>query len=145
MFNMNLKEGESIPFGWLFWIFSVFIPGFYIFMGIQKKDAVLIRVGLLLVVAVVFTIRYYYTVLPLEILMTTSGIILIAIAYALIKYLKQPRKGFTYAEVADRSFSDTLNLEAIAIAETFSQPQHTTNDRLSGGGSGGGGGGTGQF
>ena len=41
--------------------------------------------------------------------------------------------------------SDKINLEAIAIAETFTQPQHTTNDRLFGGGSGGGGGATGQF
>ncbi len=145
MFNMNLKEGESIPFGWLFWIFSIVVPCFYIFMGIQKKDAFLIRVGLLLVVAVVFTIRYYYTVLPLEILMTASGIVIIAFTYALIKYLRQPKKGFTYAEIADRSFGDKNNLEAIVIAETFTQPQHSATDHLFGGGSGGGGGATGNY
>ncbi|MBA2563191.1 MAG: hypothetical protein H0V14_09830 [Chitinophagaceae bacterium] len=145
MFNMNLKEVESIPFGWLFWFFSIVIPGFYIFLGIKKKDAVLIRVGLLVVVAMVFTIRYYHTIMPLEIMMTACGIIIIVCAYALIRYLKQPKKGFTYAEVADKSFRDKINLEAIAIAETFTQPQHSATDNLFGGGSGGGGGATGKY
>ncbi|MEP6711173.1 MAG: hypothetical protein ABJA37_02100, partial [Ferruginibacter sp.] len=66
MFNLNLQPGQSIALGWLFWIFTILLPLIYLFAGIKKKDVVLIRVGLLLVAAMVFTIRYYHFIVPLE-------------------------------------------------------------------------------
>lgn len=37
MFDMNLAKNETIPLGWLFWIFTIAMPVVYIFRGIQKK------------------------------------------------------------------------------------------------------------
>jgi hypothetical protein len=147
MFNLDLKEGESIPFGWLFWIFTVAIPLAYIYRGVQKKDAVLIRVGLLLVAAMVFTIRYYYHFISIEIAMVIGGSILVGIAYALIKYLHEPKYGFTYREQADKHFIDKLQIETLVIAETFTAPVQppSAGGTTFGGGSGGGGGATGEF
>ncbi len=147
MFNLNLQEGQSIPLGWLFWIFTILIPPLYIFRGIQKKDAVLLRTGLLLIAAMVFTIRYYYHIASIETAMAIGGIIMIAIAYTLIKYLHEPKFGFTYLEKGDKLFIDKLQIESLVIAESFTGPsaQPATGDTQFGGGSGGGGGATGGF
>ncbi len=146
MFDLQLKEGESIPFAWLFWIFTIFIPIIYIARGIQKKDAVLLRVGLLLIAAVVFTIRYYYHLIPAELAMVLGGIVFIVLAYALIKYLHEPKYGFTYKEQNDKFFMDKLHIESIVIAETFTGPAKPADSGTQfGGGTGLGGGATGEF
>lgn len=147
MFNLYLKEGQDIPFGWLFWVFTVAVPVLYIVRGIQKKDAVLLRVGLLLVAVIIFTVRYYYHVLPAEIAMVLGGIVLIVLAYALIKYLQQPKYGFTCKEPKDKFFMDKLQVEGLLIAQTFSGPPQVPADTGTqfGGGSGSGGGASGQF
>lgn len=146
MFNLELKEGESIPFGWLFWIVTVAIPLAYIYRGVQKKDIILIRVGLLLVAAMIFTIRHYYHIISIEVVITIGGSILIGIAYALIKYLNEPKYGFTYREETEKLFIDKLQIEAMIIAETLNRPEGPEIGHTNfGGGSGGGGGATGDF
>jgi hypothetical protein len=146
MFNLHLKEGEGIPFGWIFWILTVLIPLLYIIRGIQKKDAVLLRTGLILIAAAVFTIRYYYYLMPIEIAMTIGGIVMIGIAYALIQYLRQPKHGFTYKEPPTQDFMDKLQVESLLISEIAnSQQQPLTGPTRFGGGSGGGGGAGGAF
>ena len=147
LLNMQLKEGERLPFGWLFWFFTVAIPLVYIVSGIQKKDALLLRVGLLLVTAIVFTVRYYYHVLPAEIAMVTGGIGFIIIAYALIKYLQQPKYGFTYLEQSDPFLMDKLQVESLVIVQSFTGPATATPDSGTqfGGGTGSGGGASGEF
>jgi hypothetical protein len=147
MFDMHLKEGQDIPFGWLFWLFTIAIPIIYIIRGIQNKNAVLLRVGLLLVAAIVFTVRYYYHIIPAETAMVIGGIIFIGIAYALIKYLHEPKYGFTYKEQSDKFFMDKLQVESLVIAQTFSGPPLPASDTGTqfGGGTGGGGGASGEF
>ena len=145
MFNLNLKDNESIPLGWLFWIFTIVVPFIYVSKGIQKKDAVLIRVGLLLIAALIFTIHYYYDITNIETEMALGGILLISVSYTLMKYLKKPRNGFTYEELADKNLIDKLNVEAIIIAETYGSSQTVKSDNLFGGGTGGGGGASGEF
>ncbi len=144
MFNLGLKENESIPLGWLFWIFTVLIPLVYIWGGVQKKDAVLLRVGLIAVATIVFTVRYYHSVLPLEIVMLLGGIILIAVSYALTKWLAQPKNGLTSAEINKKYVKDKVNIEALVIAETFGS-NLPADDPKFGGGSFGGGGASGEY
>jgi hypothetical protein len=146
MFHLNLKEGEGIPFGWIFWILTVLIPVLYIARGVQKKNAVLLRTGLILVAAVVFTIRYYYYLMPIEIAMIIGGILLIGIAYALIQYLKQPKYGFTYKEPVSQDFMDKLQIESLVVTEITGPQQHPVSGPTRfGGGSGGGGGAGGEY
>ena len=144
MFHLDLKENESIPFGWLFWIFTIFIPFFYLIKGIFKKDILLIRMGLLLIAVIIFTVRYYYHILPAETAMIIGGIILIAGAYSLIKYLREPKSGFT--DVENKNDNNLHQIEALAMVQTFNQTQiDTGNQTTFGGGSGGGGGAGGNF
>ena len=76
-FFHSLKENETISLGWLFWVFTVTIPLVYIWWGVKKKDIVLIRVGLILIAVMVFTIRFYHAVLRLETAMVLGGIFLL--------------------------------------------------------------------
>lgn len=140
-FGLQLPEGASIPGGWFFWITTIAIPPLYIIRALQKKDTLMLRTGMLLLVATVFTIRYYYSVAPVEVVMTAGGIILIVAAYFIIKYLRTPKFGVTDQEPEYEGHQDALQLEAIAIAETFQKntPPADGGFRFGGGSSGGGG------
>jgi len=147
LFNLQLKEGESVPYGWVFWIPTVLLPALYIFRGIQKKDVILLRSGLILVAAVIFTFRYYYHLAPLEIALSIGGTIMIVIAYFITKYLTPPKHGFTHAEPNDPQLAGLLQVESIIVAQTF---HHTPTPEPGkhfdfGGGSGGGAGATDSF
>jgi hypothetical protein len=147
LFDLQLKEGESIPYGWIFWIPTVLLPAIYIFRGLQKKDVILLRAGLILVAAVIFTIRYYYHLAPLEIAMSIGGTVMIVTAYFITKYLTPPKHGFTHAEPNDPDLAGLLQVEALIVAQTFHQtPAPETGQRFDfGGGSGGGAGATDSF
>ncbi|MGC3979228.1 MAG: hypothetical protein QM751_13955 [Paludibacteraceae bacterium] len=147
MFGMELQPGHDIPLGWLFWIFTTVIPLAYIIRGLQKKDAVLLRVGLLLVAAIVFTVRYYYHVLPAETACVIGGVLFILLAWAVIRYLKTPKHGFTFKEQEEPFFMDKLHIESLVIAQGFGGQQTSSHDGgiQFGGGSGGGGGASGEF
>lgn len=97
-----------------------------------------------MIAATIFTIKYYYAVLPAEIEMLIGGTILIAVNYTLIKYFTTPKYGYT-SENVYQSKNELLNVEALIIAETFSKKTTVENDNLYGGGSGGGGGATGEY
>ena len=143
LFHLNLTEKQIIPFGWLFWAFTIATPLCYIARGIQKKDVVLIRVGLLLISVIIITVKYYFNILSTESIMVFSGITLFIAAYGLMKYLKKPAFGFTYQpdEVAD----DALKVESLIIAETCKPAEAMQEAMKFGGGNFGGGGSSGEF
>ena len=95
--------------------------------------------------AIVFTVKYYYALAPIEIEMALGGSILIVIAYVLVQYLQQPKYGFTSTAPADQQMTDKLNIEALIIAETYGGVQEGNNATNFGGGGFGGGGASGDF
>lgn len=144
LLGMQLAPGQEIPLGWLFWGFTSIIPLVYILAGLWKKDVVLLRVGLLLVAAIVLTVRNYYFAVPLEKLMLFGGIIFTVLAWAVTKLLATPKKGFTSAEGNTKYLMDNMNVEALIIAETFTGTGQAPGQKF-GGGSFGGGGASGEF
>lgn len=139
---------ENISMAWLFWLLTVSTPLFYIYRGVRKKDHLFIWTGLGLVAATVLTIRYYYHVMPVEWALISGGLVMIFIAYVLIRYLKTPRYGFTSMESNNKHLLENLHIESLIITETFggsSVAKAPPNDFQFGGGSGGGGGAGGQF
>lgn len=144
MFDLQLQEGQSIPGAAFFWTCTIIIPLVYGYLGIRKKDAILLRTGLVLLAAIVFTVRYYHHVMPLEAAMVVGGLILTVGAWALIRYLQTPRHGFTYVEADEPSLADKLKLESLIIAQTY-VPGAPKPDMDFGGGSGGGGGASGGY
>jgi hypothetical protein len=146
MFQLNLNEKEGIPLGWLFWAFTTGIPLLYMYRGVQKKDPVLLRTGLLLIAVMIWTIRFYYHVMPIEIAMIAGGILITGISYILIRYLKNPRQGFMYKETKEGLPIGKLQIEALVINQSFAMPQtpEVSGTRF-GGGSGGGAGAGGDY
>ena len=142
--DINIKLNAVLAA--IFWICSVAIPAIYIWYGIRKKDIILLRTGIVLVAAAVFTIRYYHSFLPIDLALSLAGIMLIALSHWLIKFLSTAKSGYS-SKQSNKPNSTLLNLEALILAETFAQTgTHTnTNPTNFGGGSGGGGGASGAF
>ncbi|MBS1661314.1 MAG: hypothetical protein JST68_09730 [Bacteroidetes bacterium] len=134
-----------IALGWLWWLFTILIPIFYIVKGIQKKDALFLWTGMALVTATVFTVRYYYHIMPMESIMIIAGSLLIAGVYAVHRYLRTPKHGFTSAQPDYKHPLTDLPAEAIILAETFKNTPTTTTGVQFGGGTTGGGGAGGQY
>jgi len=136
-----------VAFGLFFWIWTIAMPFVYIGFGLKQKNTILLRTGLLLIVAAVLTFRNYYHVLQVDIMLTIAGIAVLALVYAITKYLKTPKHGFTNAEPDDVNTLDSLKVESLIVAETFSHtPTAPVNDGVKfGGGDFGGGGSSSSF
>ncbi len=144
MFALNLTVHDGIPMGWLFWVLTFVTPIFYIFYGIKRKNFLFTRTGIGLIGLAIFTVRYYHTILPLEIVILIAGLILIVISYSIIQYLKTPRHGYTFHDLHPEN-KNVLNIEALIIAQTFGKGEQIESNTLYEGGSGGGGGASGDF
>jgi hypothetical protein len=148
VFGPSQEAGGGISMGWLFWILTLATPFLYIYRGIQKKDSIFLWTGLALIACSIFTIRYYYHLLPVEWAMLFGGIGIVAIVYGLIRYLRTARHGFTSLESSNKHLLENLHIESLVIAETFAasaEAPAAANDFQFGGGSGGGGGAGGQY
>ncbi|SKB92373.1 hypothetical protein [Daejeonella lutea] len=144
---LNKTSSESIPFGGLFWTWTLIVPLAYIYWGMLKRDTILIRSGLLLCIAAALTFRNYYHVMPLELALILSGTAVLFISWFLTKYLKDPKHGITYQDLSNDSLMDQLKIESLLISETSSgiggAPSNTGTQM--GGGKFGGGGASGGF
>jgi hypothetical protein len=143
----HLPPGTPLPFGAFFWLWTMLIPFAYIARGIKNKDALLLRTGLLLIAGAIFTFRNYYHVMQIEMALTLGGIILTAVAYAIIRYLKTHRYGFTSEAANRKDITDHLKIESLIVAETFGHAPAAPDVPVSpfGGGDAGGGGSSGGF
>jgi len=137
----------AIALGFLWWTLTGLVPILYIVRGVQKKDLVFLWTGLGLMAAAVFTVRYYYHILPAELAMIICGSILIAGAWFLIRWLHEPKYGFTSAEIddPDPALLEGLPVEGLILAESFrpaaAPPEpgvHYGGGTSGGGGAGGG-------
>jgi uncharacterized membrane protein YgcG len=144
---LNNSSSESIPFGWFFWIWTIIIPGVYIYRGLLQKDVICLRVGLISSVAAAVTVRNYYHLTPLEFVFIICGGLLLLISYYLTRYLKKPKHGFTYQQLSGESLIEKLQIESLIISETSSGigDAPTDSGTQMGGGKFGGGGASGGF
>ncbi len=144
--NIDIKV-SFMPFGVVFWIFTMLIPFGYIYFGLLRNDRILLDIGLILVVAAVCTVRFYFDVMPFSWFMTLGGIVLFVGAYVAIKYLKDHNSRFAYDR--DQKISTLQRLEERILEHTVSSiptgmTPPTSNDKM-GGGQFGGGGASGEF
>lgn len=143
--NEEMFGDSNVPLGWIFWILTVAIPLLYLYLGLRNKDKIFLRTGLVLVAAIVFTIRYYHSVAPLEVAMTIGGLIMIGLAYGAIRYLKEPKHGFTAEEEEEKGTFEALQLESLVIAQTMKSGPQPEEGFKFGGGTASGGGASGDY
>jgi hypothetical protein len=145
--SSDITAPKALPFGGFFWACTILLPFIYLGLGIRKKDAILLRIGLVLIAAAAITFRTYYHILPVDIALTVVGAAVLGIAYSIMQYLKVPKHGFTYAEQDESNMMDNLKVESLIVAETFAKaPAAPVNDGVKfGGGDFGGGGSSDSF
>jgi hypothetical protein len=146
LMNLELSPGEDIPFAFLFYFFTVVIPMAFLFMGIRRKDKVLLRTGLITLAFTVFTFKYYFSFGHPEIAMIVAGIISIILAVVLMRQLKAARNGFTSENILSPAWA-SINAEAFLISQTMGGNQLGNVDvkETGGGGNSGGGGASSSF
>jgi uncharacterized membrane protein YgcG len=90
--------------------------------------------------------EYYYSLGFPEITITVIGAILTAISFALIKYLKTSRNGYTREKILTHKW-DNPDLLAFGVSQALGTTQIEAPDHFSGEGGGefGGGGASGGF
>lgn len=145
MMNLQITDGEDIPFGILFHITTVIIPIAYLYFGIKRKELHLIRIGILTTFASVITFKYYYSLGHPEITLTIAGAVTVGLTIWVLNYLKSIKKGFTREKLLSDKW-DNINAESVLISSTMGgnvTPEKTGNEF--GGGEFGGGGAGGEY
>jgi hypothetical protein len=88
LMGIVVTNGNDIPLAFLFYGLTFIIPLAYIYFGLQKKDRTILTVGLLSLGYSFFTIRFYYSLMPLEMALVLAGLLLFAISFLLLKNFK---------------------------------------------------------
>ncbi|MBL7717479.1 MAG: hypothetical protein JNL72_01480 [Flavipsychrobacter sp.] len=103
-----------------YWAWTLAVPAVYILAGVRRKNIVLIRTGVIFLAVAVITFRAYHSLLSAEVAMILGGSLLLLTSTVLIRLLRQPQKGFTFAETpkapAELNVEDLLTEKIITRA-----------------------------
>lgn len=143
----EILPGQDIPFAIFFYVFTLIVPIVYLVQALKTKDRIMLWISFLAIGFSIYTIRFYYSVLPIEVALTLGGLVLFAIAYFSIKNLKNKETGLTFKPDRINNSNAFLNAEALIVASTFglkpqAKPADSPMDFGGGGFSGGGSEGT---
>lgn len=146
LLGVDVKPGQDIPFSYFFYAFTFIVPAVYLFRALKTKDRIMLWISFLAIGFSIYTIRFYYSVLPIEIALTLGGLVLFVTAYFSIKALKDKESGLTFRPDRINHLDNFLNAEALVIASTVGikrevkpseSPMEFGGGDFSGGGSGG--------
>ena len=130
---------------WFFWTTTFALPLLYLVLGIRRRSRPALHVGMGTLAAAILTFRYYHHILPPAEAMTLAGVLLIGLAWGLIRFLREPRGGITSA--ATDKDPVLSGVELLAVTQAFGA--HTATPDVQppapGGGSFGGAGAGGDF
>ncbi|MHC0444923.1 hypothetical protein ACWA1F_05905 [Flavobacterium sp. 3-218] len=143
LLGTDVKPGTDIPFAFFFYAFTFIVPMIYLVQALRTKDRLMLWISFLAIAFSIYTIRFYYSVLPIEVALTIGGAVLFAIAYFSIKKLKEKENGLTFKPDRINHTDSLLNAEALVVASTFGmkpevKPQASPMEFGGGGFSGGG-------
>lgn len=147
LLHIVVTKNKDIPFAYVFYVLTFLIPVLYCYFSLKNKNRILFYISILTFGFSLFTIRYYYAILPIEIALTIGGIVLFLIAYFAIKYLKNEETGITFQE--DRNAEKSIFLDAQVLIINSQNVNATSQvpqgDMKFGGGGFSGGGANGDF
>lgn len=141
LLNQVIASGDDISLAWFFYAFTFIVPVMYIVGSLFKKDRWMLWMGVLSLAFSIYTIRYYYHVLPVEWALILGGSILFILAFFSIRKLTGKTTGLTFEpDKFGSSNQDALNMEILIVAEKFAvKPTEDINTEFGGGKFGGGG------
>jgi len=138
---------EDIPFAIFFYAFTVIVPILYLVQALKTKDRIMLWLSFLAIAFSIYTIRFYHSVLPVEVALTLGGLVLFTIAYFSIKKLKDKQSGLTFKPDRINNSNAFLNAETLIVASQFGLKPETPSESPMefGGGDFSGGGSSGSF
>ena len=139
LLHLELQEGENIPFAFIFYALTFLVPLAYFYFALKNHNRSLLYIAVFCLGFSVFTIRYYHSVLPIEFALTLGGIVLFAIAFFAIKYLKNKQTGITFVQDRYNNKSIILNAQALVINSQMNTAVPEQNMEFGGGEFSGGG------
>ncbi len=147
LLDRDLQSGEDIGLAPFFYAFTILVPLAYLWFGLKKKSYLFLRLGLILEVAGILSIKYYHSFMPPETALSLAGVALIVIAYFCLQYLKTPKHGITLEAGEHSDKHEALaNITNIAVSQVMTNQPHPqadqSNTEFGGGDFGGGGAGT---
>lgn len=146
LLGLAIANGKDIPFAYLFYVFTFLIPVSYIVYSLYSKNRLMLIIGLLTFGFSIFTIRFYYHILPVEVALLLGGTVLFAISYLAIRKLNDKETGLTFKPVRGSQTDMLKNFEAIIVATHVSlEPMESESKMPFGGGGFSGGGSGGNF
>jgi len=139
----EVLPGQDIPFSYFFYAFTFIVPAVYLVQALRTKDRIMLLISFLAIAFSIYTIRFYYSVLPIEVALTLGGMVLFTIAYFSIRKLKNNEVGVTFKPDRINNSNALLNAEALIVASTFGlKPEVKTESPMEFGGGGFSGGGS---
>jgi hypothetical protein len=145
LMDLYLEDGADIPFALVFYVLTVIIPLLYLYIGITRKDIVMLRVSLFVFAFSVFTFKYYYGFGHPEFSLTIAGLVLTITTLWLFNFLKVTRNGYTRENLLSEKWGN-MNAQAFIISQTMGGNTVKVDDQFEGGGGGfSGGGSSGTF
>lgn len=143
LLDVEVQAGSDIPFAIFFWAFTFIVPVLYLYFGIKNRDRIMLWISFLAIAFSLYSFRFYYAILPIEVALTLGGLVLFAIAYFSIKKLKEKESGLTFKPDRINHSDNFLNAEALIVASTFGmkpeiKPEASPMEFGGGGFSGGG-------
>ncbi|MGL2962590.1 hypothetical protein ACSVH2_02080 [Flavobacterium sp. RSB2_4_14] len=144
LLGLTIAKGEDIPFAFVFYGFTFLIPLFYIVYSLYSKDKLMLLIGFFTLGFSVFTIRYYYQVLPIELALMIGGVLIFIIAYFGIRMLKDKETGITFKPARSSDIDLLTNLEALVVNSQDDLKPMDSQSKMPFGGGGFSGGGSGE-
>jgi hypothetical protein len=135
--DLPVAVAPQLSNAFVFYALTCLVPLLYVFLGLKKKDRILLVTGLFSFGFSIFTYRYYFPILTIAQGLVVAGAAMITIAVWAIWYLKVPRYGLTDEADSERSTSD---LEALLTSQYLGRAAPQNNGPKFGEGSFGGGG-----
>jgi hypothetical protein len=143
LLDNEILPGTDIPFAYFFYAFTLIVPILYLVQALKTKDRIMLWISFLAIAFSIYTIRFYYSVLPIEVALTLGGVVLFVITYFSIKKLKEKESGLTFKPNRINNSNVFLNAEALIVASAFGmkpevKPENSPMEFGGGGFSGGG-------
>lgn len=142
LMNIVVTPKNDIPLAYLFYSLTFLIPVIYMVYALFSKDRIMLFTAVFCLAYSVFTIRYYYQLMPIENGLILGGMLLFTIAYFAIKKLQNKTTGITFMPDRD-SNGNFLNAQVFVLSQmVFKTPINDSKITFGGGGFSGGGAGS---
>ncbi len=146
LLGAEISPNSDVSFAYFFYAFTFIIPAAYLVYSLLKKDRIMLWIGALAMAFSIYSIRYYYAVLPIETFLTIAGLLLFAFTYFSIKKLKNNETGITFRADRFTNAKAFRNAEALIASQLGLKPEAVpVSDMEFGGGGFSGGGSGGEF